>query len=176
MVGVWRRIGADIEPHDDDKQAVTNVRRFGVQTWIASVLTIGLGTQKDVVLLGLLGAAPSVVGIYSVAATLVTQIQILLVGGWTSTALPVLARSDRPSGAFARRWGTYAALWVSLMTPAFPVLAISAPDLLPLLFGASFAAAAGPVIVTSIGNAITGPLGGPANQSALYGLNREVSY
>ena len=127
MVGVWRRLGEPAAANEQEPAEAVNVRQFGTQTWIASVLTIGLGTQKDVVLLGLLGATPAVVGIYSVAATLVTQVQIVLVGGWTSTALPVLARSDRPSGAFARRWATYAALWVSLMTPAFIALAISAP-------------------------------------------------
>lgn len=149
-----------------------HVRRFAVETWFAAVLTIGLGTQKDVLLLGFLGASANSIGVYSAAATLSTQLALLLTGGWVPASLPLLTRLRNDDAAFTREWRRLVRGWALVVAPSFAALAIGATQLVPILFGRPYEAAAAPLMVFAVGYALTAFVGGAVNQLALYARDR----
>jgi O-antigen/teichoic acid export membrane protein len=165
---VWSKsdlgTGPNIQPR--------SLARFGVHTWVSSLLTIALGTQKDVLLLTVLAAGPGAIGQYSVAATLTTQLTLMLSGGWVPASLPLMTSTANAGGRIADTWRELAIIWAWIVAPIFTLLALASPVVTPLLFGAAFQPAVASVAILAGGFAITAVLGGPVNQLALYAADQ----
>src|ERR1035437_603257 len=175
-----RALAASVSLAPDDLPAVRAAKDgagrealgFGIRAWPAALLTLGLGTQKDVLLLSAFGVAPVAIGAYSVAATLTVQLNLLLVGGWAPAALPLLSRLRHEGRSINDQWRSYVGLWVLLVVPAYIALADGAPTVVGRLLGGDYAAAVVPILVFAAGQSIAAIFGGTINQVALLASDR----
>lgn len=114
--------------------------RFGVRAWVGSLSTF-LNFRTDQLLLGMLASAP-VLGVYAVAVN-VSEILLYLPEAVALALLPLIARG----GSSVTEQTLRSFRLLSLISlGAIAVAAVTAPFLIPVVFGEDYSGAIGPFL------------------------------
>jgi O-antigen/teichoic acid export membrane protein len=121
---------------------------FAAGVWAATLFTIGLAGQIDVILLGALRHDAVQIALYSVATLVFVKLGLLL-GGWAGTATSSFADIHTRRGAVGsgRLLLVYVRLHILLALLVYPPIILLSDQITRYVFGAAYAAASGLMVV-----------------------------
>ena len=133
------------------KTPLAPVARFAGAAWGASLFTLGLAGQIDVILLGALRSDAVQIAYYSVATLIYVKLGVLL-SGWAGTAVASFAEVQSRRGLDAVRlyFGAYVRLHILLSLVAYPPLIVFSGAITRGVFGSAYASAAGLMAVYGV--------------------------
>ncbi len=151
-----------------DRASLQYFARYGKHLNITTILIFCVTGAGEFVVGRMLGA--SALGIYQVALTIPVLISTRLVVVISQVSFPAYAIMERGQGGTGRAFTLQLALMGLILIPVSTGLAVLAPQVVRVLFGAEWLAAAAPLRVLSL-YAVCAGLSGVMG-SLHYGLNR----
>jgi len=144
LILLGRGLGQTLFSGRASKTPLTPVARFAGAAWGASLFTLGLAGQIDVILLGALRHDAVQIAYYSVATLIYVKLGILLTG-WAGTALSSFAEVQTRRGVegVKRYFLAYVRLHLLLSLIVYPPLILLSGAITRGVFGPVYAAAAG---------------------------------
>jgi O-antigen/teichoic acid export membrane protein len=126
-----------------DRRELGESLRVGVQGWLQTLLG-KLHERADVMIMAALRVDPVQIAVYAVAVSVVDRLRVVP-DSISVALLPQLATSaPAEAGPYTARVTRHVFFWVVLGSV---VLALVAPALMPLIFGAPYAASVAPLLV-----------------------------
>lgn len=130
------------------RDSLTDLGGFGVKVFGARVLTWGSSNMDNVLIGRFLGAAP--LGAYALAYNVmyvpITRISVPLL----SVLSPAYARMQHDRERLFATWLKSKSMITALLGPAFAVVIVVSPDLVPVAFGSKWHAAVVPIQLLSL--------------------------
>lgn len=116
------------------------VRKFAANYWLTNLLTYGLGSQSDILIISYILRDPTQIAYYSVGMALLTQISAAAVAQWKNLPLPALTQAREIGGhtAAIQGWKLFTKLFCLTIIPISVFTAIYSRELLTILFGAEY--------------------------------------
>ena len=144
LVMLGRGLGRTLFTGRASKTPLAPVARFAGAAWGASLFTLGLAGQIDVLLLGALRHDAVQIAYYSVATLIYVKLGILL-SGWAGTAVSSFAevQTRRGLAGVNRYFGAYVRLHLLLALVVYPPLILLSSAITRGVFGPVYAPAAG---------------------------------
>jgi len=143
-----RGLGETLVTGRASKTPLAPAARFAGAAWGASLFTLGLAGQIDVLLLGALRSDALQIAYYSVATLIYVKLGTLL-SGWAGTAVASFAEVQTRRGldAVKRYFGAYVRLHLLLALIAYPPVILLSSAITHILFGPAYGSAAGLMVV-----------------------------
>ncbi|MDO8672998.1 MAG: oligosaccharide flippase family protein [Dehalococcoidia bacterium] len=115
------------------------VRRFALYIWLINLVTFGLGSQIDTLLVAYFLKDAAQIAYYNVAMMIVTRLYTVLTG-WTIVLVPSLSEAFAKGGkeGLARASDLCFKLHVGVMLPALAFVGLRSDGLINLVFGTSY--------------------------------------
>jgi O-antigen/teichoic acid export membrane protein len=151
LILLGRGLGRTLFTGRASKTPLTPVARFAGAAWGASLFTLGLAGQIDVILLGVLRHDAVQIAYYSVATLIYVKVGILL-SGWAGTAISSFAEVQTRRGleGVKRYFVAYVRLHLLLALAVYPPLILLSGAITRDAFGPVYAPAAGLMAVYGI--------------------------
>ncbi len=147
--------------------------RFAAPIWLTALVTFGLASQVDVLLIGVLLPDRAEAGFYGLAALIASRVYSLA-NGWAAVLMPSAARAHAldPAVGLARWFRPYARLEFAAGVPVFVLLAITAPAVVTV-FGAGYGPVAPLLAWTSLFAVLSSALSAQVALVLLYVVDRQ---
>jgi len=138
-----RGLGQALVTGRDSRTPLASVARFAAAAWGASLFTLGLAGQIDIILLGALRHDAVQIAYYSVATLIYVKLGVLL-SGWAGTAMSSFAEVQKRRGldAVKRYFGAYVRLHLLLSLVVYPPLILLSTVITRVVFGPAYGSAA----------------------------------
>jgi O-antigen/teichoic acid export membrane protein len=131
-------------PRSPSREALLHAFGLTKNIWLIGVLSFTLATQIDILLIGALTGDRRQAAFYATAVGVIWRLQLLLVSGWAALIIPVFGHSFNAGGIprLRRAWRHSSQLWLLVSLPLNALLLANAADVIGLLFGTPYIAAA----------------------------------
>lgn len=151
------------------------VRSLALSAWLTNVSNGALGKQMDIMIMSLFAVSYAAIGFYNLAYQMVTIIGVLLISGLggVSVAAMSVAYSARGPGRLISLWRAIIMLQLLLVIPLQILTFLLADQIITTIYGVQYAPAATLLRIFLIFSFLGRLLGGGANQSALYVVNKQ---
>lgn len=159
----------------EDPMPLKSPLRLGVNIWLLNMSQVGLGTEKDILLLGMLARDTAQVGYYKAGAGFVLLIHGFLFKYWTSLALPALSEANERQGSqgLQHAWRSYIKLMSLVGTPIFGFFLFFAAPIVHLLLTDAYGQSVQLLQVWSLITITTTMMGHGLSTMILYVLGKE---
>lgn len=139
-----RGLGDVLVRGTEQRTPVRPILGFAAGVWAATLFTIGLAGQIDVILLGALRHDAVQIALYSVATLVFVKLGLLL-GGWAGTATSSFAdiHTRRGAAGSGRLLLVYVRLHILLSLLVYPPIILLSGPITRYVFGPAYAAASG---------------------------------
>ncbi len=165
FLGRTERIGLEERP----------IRSLMVSAWLTNVSNGALGKQMDIMLMSFFAVSYVAIGYYNLAYQLVSIVAVLLIsglGGVSIAAMSVAYTANGPSH-LASLWRAIVTLHLALSAPLQVLAFILAGPIVTTIYGPAYAGAIPLLRIFLVFSFLGRMLGGGANQSALYVLDKQ---
>ena len=151
LILLGRGLGRSLFTGRSSETPLAPVTRFAGAAWGASLFTLGLAGQIDVLLLGALRSDAVQIAYYSVATLIYVKLGVLL-SGWAGTAVSSFAevQTRRGLGAVKDYFGAYVRLHLLLSLVVYPPVIVLSGAITRGVFGPAYGAAAGLMAVYGV--------------------------
>ncbi len=141
---VTRGLGGVLVRGTEQRLPLRPIAGFAIGVWAATLFTIGLAGQIDVILLGALRHDVVQIALYSVATLVFVKLGLLL-GGWAGTGTSSFAaiHARRGPAGSGRLLLVYVRLSVLISLLVYPPIIILSDQITRRVFGPSYAPASG---------------------------------
>lgn len=165
LFGRRERIGLEERP----------IRGLMVSAWLTNVSNGALGKQMDIMLMSLFAISYVAIGYYNLAYQLVSIVAVLLISGLGGVSIAAMSVAYTAHGPerLASLWRAIVTLHLALSAPLQVMAFILAGPIVTTLYGPAYAGAIPLLRIFLVFSFLGRMLGGGANQSALYVLDKQ---
>ena len=151
------------------------LRSLMVSAWLTNISNGALGKQMDIMLMSIFAVSYAAIGYYNLAYQLVSIVAVLLISGLggVSVAAMSVTYTARGSARLASMWRAIVTLHLLLSAPLQILAFILADQIVMTVYGQTYAGAIPLLRIFLIFSFLGRMLGGGANQSALYVLDKQ---
>jgi O-antigen/teichoic acid export membrane protein len=174
---VWyaTRSKAALLDGQEERTPLVPVIRFGVGISLVNITQLGLGLDKDALLLKVLGRGVAEIGYYNAGLGLLTRAHGFLFSRWGGMTLPVLSEAHNQQGneGLRRVWTFWIKLMSILGVPVFGYLGAFAAPIVHLVLTDAYTPSVLLMQIWSVITIITTAMGHGLSTELLYVIGKE---
>lgn len=153
------------------------MRKLMGSAWLTNITNGALGKQMDIMIMTAFAVSTAAIGYYNLSYQLTSIIGVVLISGLGGVGLASMSAALSTGGAerLSTMWRANVMLQVLLATPLQIISFVFADQIVAILYGSQYIAAASLLRVFLVFNILGRLTGGGASQSALYVIGKQRS-